>query len=84
MLLFVFIVLWADVIALWQMEWLLFGFLFVMADVIAQWQMEWQWPIHLPLGNKAYSICQAITSAIDTNRHNICLTTKTKISVNII
>ena len=41
MLLFVFIVLWADVIALWQMEWPLFCFLFVMADVIAQWQMEW-------------------------------------------
>ena len=40
---------------------------------------------HLPLGNNmchnfkmAYHICQAITSAIDTKRHNICPITKTE------
>ena len=38
--LFVFNAIWADVNALWQMEWPQF-ILFVMADVIAQWQMEW-------------------------------------------
>ena len=40
MLLFVIDVIWADVIAPWQMEWPLFV-LFVIADVIALWQMEW-------------------------------------------
>ena len=42
MLLFVLNVIWADVIALWQMEWPLYWcFVYVMADVISQWQMEW-------------------------------------------